>query len=124
MPAWNGLTDGVLGVAYTLQTRLGHRVSRIVGRLGRTRAGAIAMGGEFALPGELYKRAIAPTDSVTNTLALGGARTIETQTPTQLSEANFITDVNEANAPASYPTDRGGNGGGGKLVNGWHLGQF
>lgn len=124
MAAFSGLYDGVNGTPYALQTRAGHRVSRKVAMLGRTRAGGIALGGEFALPTEQFKRAVAPTDSLVNMPTMGGARTIETITPTQISEANLITDVNEANSPASYPVDRSGNGGGGKLVNGWHLGQF
>lgn len=122
--AWSGLFDGLLSAPnvtngpYSLLIRRGHRISRKVAQLGRTRAGAIAMGGEFALPGESFKRVVAPTDSQTNTTALGGSRTVETSTPTQLSEANFITDVNEANAPSTYPTDKSGNGGGGKISNG------
>lgn len=123
--AWSGLFDGLLAAPnvtngpYSLLIRRGHRISRKVAQLGRTRAGAIAMGGEFALPGESYKRTAAPTDSQTNLTALGGKQTIETVTPTQLSEANLITDVNEGNAPSSYPTDRSGNGGGGKTTGGW-----
>ncbi len=121
--AWSGLFDGLLSAPnvvngpYSLLSRRGHRIARKVAQLGRTRAGAIALGGEFALPGESYKRSAAPTDSQTNVTALGGVRSVETVVPTQLSEANLITDVNASNAP-TYPTDASGNGGGGKISNG------
>jgi hypothetical protein len=119
--AWSGLFDGLIAAPnvvngpYALLIRRGHRVARKVAQIGRTRGGAIAMGGEFALPGEVFTRVVAPTDTQTNVTALGGKRTKEVITPTQLSEANLITDVNEANQPSSYPTVKGG-GGGGKIA--------
>ena len=66
-----------------------------------------------------YKRAEAE-QTLTDFMALGGARTIETRT--MLSRVTTAADVTELKsflarkqAPASYPADLSGNGGGNKV---------
>lgn len=119
---WNGLVSGVSGAApntgYAFNNSAGAIKTRKLAKALRTRAGVVAGGTELTMDGETYKRSVAPTDAQTNVTALGGARSIETITPTALSAADFKAALVVDSQPSSYPTDLSGNGGGGKIVNG------
>lgn len=114
---WNGLTaaPNVTNTQHDLIGQKGQTINRKIARLTRTRGGALAQGSEYALPGESYVRAVAPTNSQNSVTALGGARTVETITQTALAEASMQATVEKDNAP-TYPTDASGNGGGGKIA--------
>lgn len=119
---WNGLVSGVSGAApnsgYAFQnTTQVPTKTRKIAKMLRTRGGVVAGGTALTMDGETFKRSVAPTDSKTNVTALGGARSVETITPTAISEANFKAALVVDSQPA-YPVDRSGNGGGGKVSNG------
>lgn len=132
MPSWSGLFDGILPTGAVAgyrsvtkkKTNLRH-VSRLLGKqsMRATKELFITLinGAVGDTAADSYKR-IGHTVSPGTALVNGGKRTIETVTTinraTVAGDATTLDDVvadEWALAPASYPVDKSGNGGGGRL---------
>lgn len=125
MAAWSGFwgDNNAITGSYSLQNNrpsLHRRIARIMRANSArwTKAVALALNGAAAgdTATSTYKRREAPSDAN----SLGGVAVIETVTvvdaaTTAGNETTIDTVWNSDSAPASYPTDASGNGGGGKV---------
>ena len=128
MASYSGLWNGVYGTPYSIQVNRASEI-RQIGRVMKRRstvrmrkvvdtvvAGSSINGGAATT----YKRASSTVDPG-NAIVNGGLRTIDTVTQIAASQLTLAADATKVDAmvlfrnkPASYPTDRSGNGGGGK----------
>jgi hypothetical protein len=129
MPAWSGLYNSVHGVDYSLigVANPFRRLRRVFGaRASALKAKEIVrtfvtddVGTTAAWT---HKRVGAQTGAVSTEIAssLGGVRSVETVTDinralTSADETALLLEIDAVHTPASWPTEKSGNSGGGKL---------
>jgi hypothetical protein len=111
---WSGLWNRLEGKQHDLLIPRGHTAARRIGTIARTRGGTIASERVFTDLNEDVKKVVA-TSAPGNPIVNGGLIPIAVDPVTPIPAANFIDYVEKTTVPATYPPDRSGNGGGGKL---------
>jgi hypothetical protein len=133
MPAYSGLFDGTTDVngdgatGHTLQgaNALKRQISRITRRTGFRKMQELMLTLNGAAAGSSASKTharVGHTVDPGNATVNGGVRTIETVTDvsrvtTSADKTEIDGFINETFAPATYPADVSGNGGGGRLAN-------
>jgi len=112
---WSGLWNRVGGEQHALLIPRGHtQARRISNTVVRRYGGLLASERVFTDLNEDVKQVVAVAQPG-NPIVNGGAVSIAVNNLTPVTSAAFIDMVEKPNAPVTYPVDRSGNGGGGKL---------
>lgn len=125
MPAWAGLWDGVYGQAYAVTGEQSSRQRNIARQFASTEAvpiSKVATALNGAAAGGSASGTVKQVQAVqADGMNLGGQRPIDTtslinRNTTAADETMLDTLFTPTFAPASYPADRAGVGGGGKTT--------
>jgi hypothetical protein len=92
----------------------GHAIARRIARITKSPGGRIASERVFIDLNEDYKQVVA-SNQPGNPIVNGGLIPIAITDFTPVSSFNFVDMVEKASVPTSYPADKSGNGGGGKM---------
>jgi hypothetical protein len=112
---WSGLWNRVGNEQHALLIPRGHVTARRISKIARSGIGNILSTERvFTDLNEDVKQVVAVVQPG-NPIVNGGAVGIAVNNLTPVASAAFIDMVEKPNAPTTYPPDRSGNGGGGKL---------
>jgi hypothetical protein len=112
---WSGLWNRVGNEQHALLIPRGHVTARRIAKIARSGIGNILSTERvFTNLNEDVKQ-VTPNAQPGNPITNGGMIPIAVNNLTPVPSAQFISYVEKSNVPLSYPPDRSGNGGGGKL---------
>jgi len=111
---WSGLWNRVGGEQHALMTPRGYIAARHVASALGGIGGIIASERVFTNFNEDVKQ-VTPNAQPGNPITNGGVIPIAVNPITPVTSANFISYVEKPCNPLTYPADKSGNGGGGKL---------